>query len=218
MPTAYNSEDVDPFTKIRVSNGQVILVVDDAPVNFTVIKNMLPEFYTILPARSGPEALEALGRTFVDLALLDIDMPGMSGIELFAKMQEHPDYRSIPSIFVTGEKDSSTIQRVIAMGAKDYILKPYDEKTLLSKVMRVLKESAADQAELFLLRKLRITVDACMRGDVEKAEAALSEVPNNVYSMYVFLKFKRILSALHNRDFNRAKECADEIIMGLRKR
>jgi len=200
---------------VRISNRQIILVVDDMPANFTMIMNMLPASYEISTAKSGPEALDLLDRSFVDLALLDIEMPEMSGIELFQKMQENPDYDSIPVIFVTSDKDTQTVQRAITLGAKDYIVKPFNERTLQAKVARALKGNLMDQAELFLRRKVKVIQECCWNGNIGLAEITMREIPKSVYSKFVFHRLSRVLMALRNRDVKQASEIAEEIMKEL---
>jgi len=216
MPLKFKGDDSpQPFTNIRVSDTQVILAVDDVPANFAAITNLLPESYEISIAKSAKEALEILAHSFVDLILLDIEMPVMSGIEMFEEMRKNPDYKSIPVIFVTSDKDSDTVKKVVSMGAKGYIVKPFDSKTVLDKMHRVLAAASQDQAALFLQRKIKTVIDCCGSGNVSLAENTMKELPKNVYSKYVFLKLNRVISALHNRDFNQAMEIAKEIMRGL---
>jgi len=208
--------DETPFTNVRVSKRQVILAVDDMPANLSAIINLLPETYEVRPAKSGKDALDMLSHFFVDLALLDIEMPGMSGLELFEKMQENPATKGIPVIFVTSDKDGDTVRKTIGMGARDYIGKPFDAQTLVTKVRRALSLPGEDQAIVFLELKIRQVIDCCAHGDTPKAEAIMKELPQDVYSRYVFLKFSRIQTALHNRDFGRAKTIAEEMIKELK--
>jgi len=203
------------FGVVRVSGRPRVLVVDDMPMVLMTAKNMLSQLYDVGTVKSGAEALEYLAHNFVDIALLDISMPGMSGVELFEKIIESPDYRSIPVIFVTSERSHTTIETVIGKGAKDFILKPFDERTLLSKVHRALRGVSEDQAILFLKRKMRVVIDCCARGNIGLAETTMKEIPTNVYSMSVILTFNRILSSLHNRNFNEALGIAEDTLKRL---
>jgi CheY-like chemotaxis protein len=213
MPKEEKRVDIDsPYQNLRVSDRYIILVVDDVATNFTTVMEMLPESYEVCTAKSGMDALEILSHSFADLALLDIEMPGMSGIDLFKEMLENPDYNTIPVIFVTSDKDSDTVQSTIAMGAKDYIVKPFNGKTLLSKIQRVLAAAPEDQSLVYLRSKLKKIIDCCSRGKASAAETIVAEFPDNIYSLFVSLKLKRIVTAIHNRNPSMAIEIAEQML------
>jgi CheY-like chemotaxis protein len=215
---ANNAADSQPLANVRVSNRPKILVVDDSPLIITVIRSMLSSLYEVSGVNSGEEALQALSCSFFDLALLDIIMPGMTGIELLQKMRATPEYGSIPVIFITSVQNDSTIKKAIDLGVSDYIVKPFEDRTLQAKVYRALRAATDDQSVLFLERKVNTIISSCMTGDMNVAQTAVNEIPKDVYSKFVFLKLHRVLVSLHNRDFNQAKDVASEIIAGLRKR
>ena len=102
-----------------------LLIVDDEPRNIRILNETLRSSYRIFSANNGQEALEVATVVQPDLVLLDIKMPGMDGYDVCRTMQATPLLRSIPIIFVTalsGEEDEST---GLALGAVDYITKPF---------------------------------------------------------------------------------------------
>jgi putative two-component system response regulator len=74
-----------------------------------------------------------LGSTRVDLVLLDIEMPGMSGFETLDLIRKNPDAQNVPVIFVTSHVSTELIAQALKRGAKDYIMKPFDPEVLLKK-------------------------------------------------------------------------------------
>ncbi len=105
--------------------GKKLLIVDDEPTSIRVLAETLPPYYQLFSATSGQEALKLAARIQPDLILLDIRMPDMDGYELFRAMQADQFLRTIPIIFVTaltGEEDESI---GLALGAVDYITKPF---------------------------------------------------------------------------------------------
>jgi DNA-binding response OmpR family regulator len=75
----------------------------------------------------------------VDLILLDIEMPGMSGFQFLEKMyQDHPDNKKVPVIFVTSHTDSDIITHALNAGARDYIVKPIKSEVLLKKIAAII--------------------------------------------------------------------------------
>jgi DNA-binding NarL/FixJ family response regulator len=86
-------------------------------------------------ARSAEAALEILPTLSIDLALVDVSLPGMSGIELVAILREQ--YPHLPCLMLSGHKEPDYIQRALAAGAKGYVVKD-NAVTLLAAVQRIL--------------------------------------------------------------------------------
>jgi putative two-component system response regulator len=116
---------------------RAILVVDDMPISLRTVQVILEEFFDIHLARSGEEALSILNTTRIDLILLDIEMPSMSGFEFFDLLRKLP-YEDIPVIFVTSHASPEYVTHALKDGAKGYVMKPYQPETLLKKVIGVL--------------------------------------------------------------------------------
>lgn len=113
-----------------------ILLVDDRPENLLALEGLLRnEGREILKASSGSAALELLIHHRVALALLDVQMPDMTGIELAEIMRGAEDTSSIPIIFVTAGVQDRAIQfRGFEAGAVDFLFKPLNERIVRSKV------------------------------------------------------------------------------------
>lgn len=109
-----------------------ILVVDDDKMNLRRTSLILEKQYDVLLTESGREALEKLKVETVDLILLDIAMPGMSGIETFGRIKEMG--LEIPVIFLTASGHEDNVMTAIRMGAANYIKKPFMPKRLLERV------------------------------------------------------------------------------------
>src|SRR5262245_34399916 len=102
-----------------------VLVVDDEPE----IRHMLQEFlvsrgYDVLVADNGSAGLATLASAQPDLVLLDVSMPGMDGLETLGRMMALTP--SVPVIMVTANADIAITSKLLAMGAVDYIPKPFD--------------------------------------------------------------------------------------------
>ncbi len=112
-----------------------ILIVDDEPINRKVLNHYLqPWGYPILEASSGPEALEILEQVGVDMILLDIMMPRMSGFEVCRRVREKQPVHELPIIFLTAKNQVADLAHGFAAGANDYITKPISKYELLSRV------------------------------------------------------------------------------------
>ena len=124
-----------------------ILVVDDNPVIVKLLGAMLTRAdYQVVQAESGHQALEILESVLPDLILLDIDMPGLSGLETCRKIKEDPRTADIPVIFVTANDDKNDIVAGFSAGAQDYIIKPSTKEELLARVRTHLALCRTQQA------------------------------------------------------------------------
>lgn len=113
---------------------KIILAVDDDSANLTVIDGILSGSYKVYSIDSGEDALEFLGFQRPDLILLDVEMPGMSGIELFGIIKSDPKVKDIPIIFLTGLSDTESEANAFRLGAVDFIRKPVNGAVLLARV------------------------------------------------------------------------------------
>ncbi|MET0117606.1 MAG: HD domain-containing phosphohydrolase [Sedimenticola sp.] len=112
-----------------------IMVVDDVPANVKLLSELLiREGYTVRPATSGADALDAIRMKKPDLVLLDIRMPGMTGFEVCSKLHEDAGTADIPVIFVTASIDPEGAAKGLTLGAVDYINKPFREEEVLARV------------------------------------------------------------------------------------
>ena len=118
----------------------VILVVDDQPQNIELLEaHLVTQGYEIIPAESGEEALEKLSGNHVDLVLLDVKMPGMSGFEVLAKLRADKKTGRIPVIMITAHKESEDRVKALKSGCDDFIFKPFDKHELLARVKSLLR-------------------------------------------------------------------------------
>jgi DNA-binding response OmpR family regulator len=117
---------------------QRILLVDDDPLTLSIVEHVLAgSGYEVMTASSGQEALELLSRRGLPtLAIVDINMPGMSGLELAKRVQEFSD---LPIIMLTAVRQEETIIQAIEQYAEDYISKPFSPGELLARVRRLLR-------------------------------------------------------------------------------
>ena len=114
---------------------QTVLVVDDTPENIDLLSEILKDEYQIRVATSGERALKiAYSDEPPDLILLDIMMPGLSGLEICRRLKANPDRRRIPIIFVTAMSSIDDEKRGLETGAVDYITKPISPPIVKARV------------------------------------------------------------------------------------
>ena len=130
------SESIGRKTDVAGSNtkkkGLRVLAVDDETSVLEVIRHTLkPEGYDIVTAEDGQSALDMLDSFSPDLVILDINMPGLNGLEVLEKIRESSD---TPVIMLSVLNDVDTISDSLTSGADDFISKPFDTRELLARV------------------------------------------------------------------------------------
>ena len=112
-----------------------ILIVDDMPKNIQMAMNMLKnEGYHMFYAKDGNMALKLTKEKEFDLILLDIMMPDINGFEVCKRLKSDPKTADIPIIFLSGKDSSDDIQTAYEIGGVDYIIKPFMDIELKTKV------------------------------------------------------------------------------------
>ena len=114
---------------------QTILIIEDDLHNIKTALELLQAYsYRILVATNGDDGLERAELATPDLILLDINMPGINGIETCRRLKANPQTTSIPVIFMTALTDINDKVRALEAGGVDYITKPFNEMELLARV------------------------------------------------------------------------------------
>jgi two-component system phosphate regulon response regulator PhoB len=125
--------------------GSTVLVVDDEPriVEF-LLDNLRADDFSVLTASSGEEAIDVLGGTRPDLMLLDVVLPGMSGIDLCRRVRaadgiNEPWDPDLPIIMLSAKAEHTDRVRGLSRGADDYVTKPFHYPELLARMAALLK-------------------------------------------------------------------------------
>ena len=210
-----------------MSAKATILIVDDEPdVRDVLLEYFVSHGYAVMGAESASVAKMIAAEHSIDLALVDIHMPGEDGLSLARHLRER--YAKIAIVMLTSA--AMVVDRIVGleMGADDYVPKPFDPRELLARVKSVLRRtSSAGRAELGAakLRIGRCVLDlVAHRLTNEKGEEvamsplefdllkALAEHPNRALSR------ERILNLNQKRDWDPFDRSVDLRIMRLRKK
>ncbi len=125
--------------------ARTILVVDDNETNLRLINAVLKtRGYELLAATSGEAALEMLAVERPALVLMDVQMPGLSGIDVARKIRAMPALAELPLVAITAMAMKGDREEILAAGFNDYLAKPYKMGDLLALVARWLPASAED--------------------------------------------------------------------------
>ncbi|MCK5828990.1 MAG: response regulator [Methylococcales bacterium] len=117
-----------------MSDKPLILAVDDEPTNIEIIEEALENKYQLEFSESGEECLEKLNSLKPELILLDVNMPGIGGIDACNKIKNNAETAHIPVIFLSALGLPEDRMKGYKAGADDYIIKPFDTDELLAKI------------------------------------------------------------------------------------
>lgn len=131
----------------HVARKMNVLAVDDAPDNLLLLQTILEaeEFGHIYLAESAYEAYEYIGiiesdkRVTIDLILMDLMMPEVTGIDAIKEIKTHPEYQDIPIVVVTAKSETEDLVEAFEAGAVDYLTKPINELELLARIRSMLR-------------------------------------------------------------------------------
>lgn len=117
--------------------GRTILIVDDNETNLRLIGAVLrTRGYTLREAMTGEMALAIVAETPLDMVLLDVQMPGLSGLDVVRQIRAIPAHRALPVIAITAMAMKGDREAVLAAGFTDYLAKPYRTADVLALVAR----------------------------------------------------------------------------------
>ncbi len=117
-----------------------ILLIEDDYGNRVLFADFLEHCgYRVLPLADGNNCIEMMQEFMPHLVLLDIKLPQVDGLTLIQAIRQHPQFRNIPILVVSGYAFQADRQRAIAAGATDYMVKPILPATLSSKILSLLK-------------------------------------------------------------------------------
>lgn len=149
-----------------------VLVVDDILPNVKLLEAKLhSEYYEVVTAQSGEEALKKIVETSPDLVLLDVMMPGMDGFEVCKRIKNDPAVAHIPVVMVTALTDSEDRVRGLESGADDFLSKPVNDVALMARVRSLVR--------------LKMTVDEWRARETTASQLGVVDENSNVMTQPV---------------------------------
>ena len=116
-----------------------VLIVDDENMNIIALMNILDSEYTVYSSTDGQDAIEAAEEFLPDIILLDVVMPEMDGYAVITALKKSEKTKDIPVIFITGLSDAENEKKGLALGALDYITKPFTPEIVKLRVHNQMK-------------------------------------------------------------------------------
>jgi two-component system, OmpR family, KDP operon response regulator KdpE len=149
---------LQPATTMRLPgaavNAEPVLIVDDSPQIRRALRAILiPQGFVVIDVRSGEEALDLIRKERVELILLDVNLPGMSGFETCKEIRRTSD---IPIIMLTVRSSERDKVQAFDAGADDYIVKPFGAEELTARVRANLRRAGSEALPLFVSPDLRV--------------------------------------------------------------
>src|SRR5262245_57356400 len=162
----------------NVGSGGSILVIDDEEANRALLaRRLIRQGYSVLLAETGEAGLAIAARAPVDVILLDVVLPGISGYEVLARLKSDDARREIPVLIITAVDGAASVTRCLALGADDYLAKPFDPVLLGARVRACLAKKRARDFDLAYLRGVaRVTAAALAVESGQFTAESLDEV------------------------------------------
>ncbi|KKC38870.1 response regulator PleD [Devosia epidermidihirudinis] len=142
-----------------------VLIVDDIPTNVRLLEARLSaEYYEVVTASSGPQALEICQTSDVDIVLLDVMMPGMDGFEVCRRLKADPKTHHLPVLMVTALDQASDRVKGLEVGADDFLTKPVDDMQLMARVKSLVRlKSLTDELRARAMTGQQIAIEDALR-------------------------------------------------------
>ena len=141
----------------RRAPARTILAVDDSRTNLTVLGGRLGQLgHLMMLSDNGREALDLIAARGIDLVLLDMVMPGISGIEVLTEVRGSHETADLPVIMITGRTEPTAAVEALAAGADDWVAKPFSFEVLTARIERTL----ARASRIAALKRSNAALDA----------------------------------------------------------
>ena len=126
-------------TERKMTNASILVVDDEPDISALVAYHLAREAYRVRTASSGPEAIRAAELERPDLIVLDLMLPGMSGLQVLEELRRRPETQEIPVILLTARREEQDRIAGLKLGADDYVAKPFSPQELILRVGAVLR-------------------------------------------------------------------------------
>ncbi len=210
--------------KVEVAARKIYIIEDEQDISELIRFNLSLEGFNVETFGTGEAGLKAIEEAQPDLLILDIMLPGMSGLEICRRLKESSKTKEIPVIMVSARGEESDVVKGLELGADDYVTKPFSPKVLHARVEAVLRrgtdaKSATDSVKI---DKLEINV-----GRVEvRVEGQLIALTQSEFRILHFLAQRpgwvytrvQIVEAIRGENYAVTDRTIDFQMVGLRKK
>ena len=209
----------------RNRSNYILVVEDEKDIRELIRYNLRQEDFEVTGVATGPKALKAIKRRTPILILLDLMLPGISGLELCRTLKDSPTNRDIPIIMITAKSEDVDVVKGLDYGADDYITKPFSPKVMVARVKALLRRQSVNrpnESEVLSYKDLTIhpgRFEVIADGLVLNLTHTefqilhfLARRPGWVYTRY------QIIDGVRGRDYIVTDRSVDVTIVSLRKK
>jgi len=137
----------------------ILLIEDDKDISELISYNLKKENFNTITAYDGEEALNLIKDNIIDLIILDLMLPGVSGIDLLKYIKRNEKTKSILVIIETAKGEENDIVLGLELGADDYVTKPFSPKVLVARIKRLIERTEEKSINEKLLNAGPVTLD-----------------------------------------------------------
>lgn len=142
-----------------MAKDKILLVEDERSLTDVLAYNLERDGYEVFVAHEGKEGLRKAQTILPDVVILDLMLPGMSGLDICKELKSNPKTANLPVLMLTSKSEESDQIVGFAVGADDYVTKPFSTKVLLQRIKALLRRKQAPEvpdAELLAFGKIKI--------------------------------------------------------------
>lgn len=209
-----------------MANEHILIVDDEEDIVELIRYNLTKEGYVVTAVDSGEKALKPAREEQPDLIILDLMLPGMSGLDVCRALRTDSITENIPIIMLSARGEEADIVIGLELGADDYITKPFSPRILLARIRSILRSGKRDRS----YKKNKTVVIEGISINPGKHEVILQEMPVDLtateFNILYFLALNRgwvytrhqIVQAVHGDDYPVTDRSIDVQITGLRRK
>jgi len=194
---------------------KTILVIDDNLSTLFSLQSILEGKYELSLAKDAKIAQTILSVARVDLILLDMEMPGLSGMEFLELLHSNPSLYDIPVIIVSSHGTADIIINARKLGAVDFVVKPISSEALLDKIHIALRDAPEKISKLGLLRKLQVRESASIKGQRNQVETIIDDLEHFSYDIETDPELAALCKAARKMEYNDVVEKTNKLLMQL---
>lgn len=199
-----NVEEPQETPLLSSGNGRLtILVVEDNSDMRNYIRSILDEYYNVVEATQGKEALDILSTQNVDFIISDLMMPVMDGMELSKRVKANINISHIPFLMLTAKTSNETRIESFRIGVDEYLLKPFDDTLLLARIANILENCKRYQQKFTFnmdIEDLNIDEESSDKKFLNKAMQIIKEnYKDSYYEVSDFIEAMGVSKSLMNK-------------------
>jgi DNA-binding response OmpR family regulator len=197
---------------------KTILAIDDDITVLNGIRTVLERSYEVSLAKNTDIAKTILNTTAIDLILLDMNMPGTTGMDFLEFIRGDDSHYHIPVIIVSAQGTTNVIVETQKMGAVDFVVKPISPNILREKIRSGLKVAGEKIGRIALVIKLRKLADACETGKGGQVEEIIQELEQVYYDHKIDSEVAEICKNAGEMEYSLVDEKIKKLLADLSKK